>query len=222
MMDELGTGLMNDTELQEDNEDMTCTICLEPFEVGQDLSFSRDLKCHHCFHSDCLIPWLHKSDECPICRTVLIEDDGQDDLDKVIDDCDYDSDVEESVPRGNFRIVNGLISLVRSRGSPYSPMRNDRRRSDSESDESSRSSLEDDEEVNQNHSLDLELVPIKVSNADIEASIRVEPPEMLNKGIHSNGPKKKKKGNTYNAVPQSVYNAEKNEDEHNNFEANIV
>jgi DNA-directed RNA polymerase subunit RPC12/RpoP len=31
---------------------MTCTICLEPFEAGQDLSFSRDLKCHHCFHRD--------------------------------------------------------------------------------------------------------------------------------------------------------------------------
>ena len=110
MMDELGTGLMNDTELQEDNEDMTCTICLESFEVGQDLSFSRDLKCRHCFHSDCLISWLQKHDECPVCRAVLIEDDG---LKDDCDDCDNDSGVEDWISRGNFMISNGLISLVR-------------------------------------------------------------------------------------------------------------
>lgn len=53
MTDNSGAGVMDQGDhLQEDNEDMTCTICLEPFEAGQDLSFSRDLKCHHCFHRD--------------------------------------------------------------------------------------------------------------------------------------------------------------------------
>jgi hypothetical protein len=58
MTDSSGAGVMDQGDhLQEDNEDMTCTICLESFEAGQDLSFSRDLKCHHCFHRDWYV-WL--------------------------------------------------------------------------------------------------------------------------------------------------------------------
>ena len=55
MTDSKTTGVMlenqGDAAIQEDNEDMTCTICLDPFKVGEELSFSRHLKCHHCFHS---------------------------------------------------------------------------------------------------------------------------------------------------------------------------
>jgi hypothetical protein len=53
MTDISGAGVMDQGgDMQEENEDMTCTICLEPFDVGEELSFSRHLKCHHCFHSD--------------------------------------------------------------------------------------------------------------------------------------------------------------------------
>jgi len=38
------------------------------------LSWSQDLKCEHIFHNECLIPWLMNHDECPYCRTVILDD----------------------------------------------------------------------------------------------------------------------------------------------------
>jgi len=99
---------MDNEDLQEDNEDMTCTICLEPFQLGEDICFSRHLKCHHCFHSDCLIPWLKNNDDCPMCRTILIDDTGEKD-DFVDDDSIGDDDGD------GFTIANGLVTFVRTR-----------------------------------------------------------------------------------------------------------
>jgi len=108
MTDSSGAGVMDQgDDLQEDNEDMTCTICLEPFEAGQDLSFSRGLKCHHCFHRDCLVPWMMRNDDCPMCRTRLVDDDGKD----ALQDFDFDDD-DEDMMEGRFRIVNGLVRFV--------------------------------------------------------------------------------------------------------------
>ena len=51
-----------------------CPICLEKFEVGQDLSWSQARKCQHTFHAECLIPWLMKHDDCPCCRATFIDE----------------------------------------------------------------------------------------------------------------------------------------------------
>lgn len=43
-----------------------CTICLE-FLDGNDIV--RPLKCFHCFHQDCIDPWLTgRRGECPLCK----------------------------------------------------------------------------------------------------------------------------------------------------------
>jgi Ring finger domain len=47
-----------------------CTICLCPYEDGDQISWSPEAACQHAFHTDCVIPWLAKKEEpqCPICR----------------------------------------------------------------------------------------------------------------------------------------------------------
>lgn len=48
--------------------DGTCALCIEEYEVGDDVVWS-DLQCSHAFHKECLMQWLSKGKKrCPICR----------------------------------------------------------------------------------------------------------------------------------------------------------
>ncbi|XP_065062631.1 E3 ubiquitin-protein ligase RNF181-like [Rhopilema esculentum] len=42
-----------------------CPICLVEFTEDE---LGKKLPCNHCFHSDCIIPWLKKTNSCPVCR----------------------------------------------------------------------------------------------------------------------------------------------------------
>ena len=61
----------------DDDEDV-CPICLDNFEVGDIVMFSRHnlCSCAHVFHEDCLMQWLleQRENECPTCRARLIAD----------------------------------------------------------------------------------------------------------------------------------------------------
>ena len=51
------------------DENLTCSICTEDFERGQDV---RVLPCNHSFHPACIDPWLlNVSGTCPLCRIDL-------------------------------------------------------------------------------------------------------------------------------------------------------
>jgi len=51
------------------DEGLTCCICTEDFERGQDV---RVLPCNHSFHPACIDPWLlNVSGTCPLCRVDL-------------------------------------------------------------------------------------------------------------------------------------------------------
>lgn len=61
----------------EDDEDV-CPICLDNFEVGDTVMFSRhhESTCAHVFHDECLLQWLleQRENECPTCRACFIAD----------------------------------------------------------------------------------------------------------------------------------------------------
>lgn len=48
-----------------------CTICHDDFVAGSKVA---ELPCTHCFHSDCLFPWLETHNTCPVCRIELPEE----------------------------------------------------------------------------------------------------------------------------------------------------
>lgn len=45
-----------------------CSICLNDFLEGDSLHQTR---CHHWYHSQCLIRWMKHKDTCPLCRRGL-------------------------------------------------------------------------------------------------------------------------------------------------------
>ena len=64
-----------------------CSICLAPYAEGDTVVFAKADACSHVFHEECLARWLKDHDECPLCRTTLVEDvgvegDGKDDRDE--------------------------------------------------------------------------------------------------------------------------------------------
>jgi hypothetical protein len=61
------------SEPKEENEmekelDNVCPICLAEFEGEDEICKSKNEECQHLFHLDCMVEWLMKHDECPLCR----------------------------------------------------------------------------------------------------------------------------------------------------------
>lgn len=56
-------------QIDDDDDNVTCPICFEEFDDGQIL---RVLPCKHRFHAKCVDPWLlNSSSHCPLCRVDL-------------------------------------------------------------------------------------------------------------------------------------------------------
>lgn len=46
----------------------SCSVCWEDFTEGEEVKL---LECGHCFHSQCIVPWLELHGTCPVCRKEL-------------------------------------------------------------------------------------------------------------------------------------------------------
>jgi hypothetical protein len=50
-----------------------CTICLAEYQPTETVSWAKSKECSHVFHHDCLIQWLEKHNECPLCRIDILK-----------------------------------------------------------------------------------------------------------------------------------------------------
>jgi hypothetical protein len=110
-------------------QDISCTICLEDYEDGENL---RVLPCQHVFHNDCIIPWLtDRAPTCPLCKALLeVRREGDSDVE------DSDSDDESSLASGGNDEENDEGSITREHVPWYSYLFTTRRQLEGEEIES--------------------------------------------------------------------------------------
>lgn len=53
-----------------------CSICLDGYEANETVCWAKNDDCDHIFHAKCITEWLASHDECPLCRTNLLEYEG--------------------------------------------------------------------------------------------------------------------------------------------------
>ncbi|XP_040376288.1 E3 ubiquitin-protein ligase RNF181-like [Oryza brachyantha] len=58
--------------LSEEEASRGCAVCMDCFASGQLVA---PLPCRHCFHGDCIRPWLAIRNTCPVCRRHVRTDD---------------------------------------------------------------------------------------------------------------------------------------------------
>ncbi|CAA7050604.1 unnamed protein product [Microthlaspi erraticum] len=54
---------------EEDHSPPYCAVCLQDAAEGEKMR--RLTACSHCFHADCIDPWLEKRSTCPLCRAEV-------------------------------------------------------------------------------------------------------------------------------------------------------
>lgn len=68
------------TEEELKKKDVTCAICRDEVIAEEKV---RKLPCSHCYHGDCILPWLNIRNTCPVCRFELPTDDADYEQSKV-------------------------------------------------------------------------------------------------------------------------------------------
>lgn len=64
-------------ETQEEEDESTCSICLEDFfndDDNKDGKVKQLPQCSHRFHQECIDDWLMRCTSCPLCRRIVLQE----------------------------------------------------------------------------------------------------------------------------------------------------
>jgi len=50
-----------------------CPVCFEDYTNGDEIAWSKNGNCSHVYHVNCILTWLMKHDDCPICRSKYFQ-----------------------------------------------------------------------------------------------------------------------------------------------------
>ncbi|KAF8107823.1 hypothetical protein N665_0116s0030 [Sinapis alba] len=78
-----------------------CAVCKDAMVMGET---GKKLPCGHCYHDNCILPWLETRNSCPVCRFQLRTDDAE---------YERKRKREESVP---LTVIDGASSSSSMRG----------------------------------------------------------------------------------------------------------
>ena len=67
ILNNLDTAKLKDVSKLEDDK-KNCIICMEDFKNGDEVIY---LPCLHVFHNTCILEWLKRHDDCPVCKFKL-------------------------------------------------------------------------------------------------------------------------------------------------------
>eukprot|EP00542_Grammatophora_oceanica_P012970 CAMPEP_0194030538 /NCGR_PEP_ID=MMETSP0009_2-20130614/3984_1 /TAXON_ID=210454 /ORGANISM="Grammatophora oceanica, Strain CCMP 410" /LENGTH=206 /DNA_ID=CAMNT_0038670501 /DNA_START=109 /DNA_END=729 /DNA_ORIENTATION=- len=73
---------------QEEQDELTCPICLIDFAHGDVVSHGKFCRHTHSCHHECLSMWLRKHPSCPCCRHIILEEVDEPQLIEVEEDDD--------------------------------------------------------------------------------------------------------------------------------------
>ncbi len=62
---------LNEKLIRNEEDEFDCPVCLKTCEQDE---VSCRLPCKHSFHKDCILPWLKRTNSCPMCRHELPTD----------------------------------------------------------------------------------------------------------------------------------------------------
>ena len=97
-----------------------CAICLVDYELGDEICYSHNPRCHHYFHRECIMEWLKHHDECPCCRCnyLALDDEDNEVVDRDEDDSSDNGNNRPSLE--DFHYYNDQLARLYQTG-PYAP-----------------------------------------------------------------------------------------------------
>jgi len=58
------------------DDEKCCSICLGDYQIGEEIGWASNPECTHGFHKECIVNWLMRNRNCPVCRRDFLWSDN--------------------------------------------------------------------------------------------------------------------------------------------------